>query len=181
MQPVALRFALLGLLTQGEATGYDLSATFKKQMIHFWTAHHTQIYRELLKMEEAELVTSIHIVQEDLPDKKVYSITDKGRTELVEWLRTPNEFKPKMKDENLMRVSLLHLLPPEEAVAYLEESKRHHQFAVEMMHSWRHDHLENGATLGETLTSEYGLRMMLNYLDWCDWAIAEIKKNEANV
>jgi len=86
-----------------------------------------------------------------------------------------------MKDENLMRVSLLHLLPPEEAVAYLEESKRHHQFAVEMMQTWRHDHLENGATLGETLTSEYGLRMMLNYLDWCDWAIAEIKKNGANV
>lgn len=23
-------------------------------MVHFWTAHHTQIYRELVKMEEEE-------------------------------------------------------------------------------------------------------------------------------
>ncbi|MDX1259987.1 PadR family transcriptional regulator [Exiguobacterium sp. K1] len=178
---MALRFALLGLLTQGEATGYDLSTTFKKQMTHFWTAHHTQIYRELLKMEEDRLVTSVYIVQEDLPDKKVYSITEEGQTALVAWLRAPSEFKPKMKDENLMRVSLLHLLPPDEAILYLEESKRHHQFAVDMMKIWRKDHLENGATLGETLTSEYGLRMMLNYLDWCDWAMEEIKKSQANV
>ncbi|MFZ0076848.1 MAG: PadR family transcriptional regulator, partial [Exiguobacterium undae] len=84
---MALRFALLGLLTQGEATGYDLSTTFKKQMTHFWTAHHTQIYRELLKMEDDQLVTSVYIVQEDLPDKKVYSITEQGQTALVAWLR----------------------------------------------------------------------------------------------
>jgi len=173
---VALRFALLGLLTQEAATGYDLSTTFKKQMTHFWTAHHTQIYRELLKMEEAGLVTSELVVQEDLPDKKIYSITDQGRSDLVAWLRAPSEFKPKMKDENLMRVSLLHLLPPDEAIAYLEESKRHHEMAVEMMHVWRQAHLEQGATLGEKLTSEYGLRMMLNYLEWCDWAIEEIQK-----
>ncbi|MCC5893263.1 PadR family transcriptional regulator, partial [Exiguobacterium sp.] len=68
---MALRHALLGLLTHQPATGYALNATFKAQMIHFWHAHHTQIYRELLKMEDEALVSSEHVTQHDLPDKKI--------------------------------------------------------------------------------------------------------------
>lgn len=174
---MALRQALLGLLTHQDATGYELNATFKAQMIHFWHAHHTQIYRELLKMEEENLVRSVHVAQHDLPDKKIYSITDKGREELVRWLRQPTSFQPKMKDENLLRVSLLNMLPLEEAIAYLEETKVHHDYVANQIRMFQTQHQNEEDTIGYLLTSEYAVRMMENYSDWADWSIEMLKRH----
>ena len=179
---MALRHALLGLLTHQPATGYALNATFKAQMIHFWNAHHTQIYRELLKMEEDDLVSAEHISQQELPDKKIYSITDEGREELINWLRQPTSFQPKMKDENLLRVSLLQLLPVEEAVRYIEETKAHHEQVAQQIRMFQEEHQSDEDTLGYLLTSEYAIRMMENYAGWADWAIEQIKaRNEKHV
>jgi len=176
---MALRHALLGLLTHQPATGYALNATFKAQMIHFWHAHHTQIYRELLKMEEESLVSSEHVSQQELPDKKIYSITDEGRAELIEWLRQPTTFQPKMKDENLLRVSLLQLLPVEEAIRYIEETKAHHEQVAQLIRSFQAEHQADEDTLGYLLTSEYAIRMMENYAGWADWAIAQIEQRNS--
>lgn len=175
---MALRHALLGLLTHQPATGYALNATFKAQMIHFWHAHHTQIYRELLKMEEEQFVSSEHVTQHDLPDKKIYSITEEGRQELIDWLRQPTSFQPKLKDENLLRVSLLHLLPLEEAIRYVEETKIHHEHVASQIRVFQEAHQSDEDTLGYLLTSEYAIRMMENYAGWADWAIEQMKKRE---
>ncbi len=177
---MALRHALLGLLTHQSATGYALNATFKAQMIHFWHAHHTQIYRELLKMEDEALVSSEHVAQHDLPDKKIYSITDRGREELIDWLRQPTSFQPKMKDENLLRMSLLQLLPLDEAIRYVEETKAHHEQVAQQIRTFQAAHQSEDDTLGYLLTSEYAIRMMENYAGWADWAIEEMKRRAPN-
>lgn len=175
---MALRHALLGLLTHQPATGYALNATFKAQMIHFWHAHHTQIYRELLKMEDEQLVLSEHVTQHDLPDKKIYSITATGRQELIDWLRQPTSFQPKLKDENLLRVSLLQLLPLDEAIRYVEETKTHHEQVAHQIRAFQAAHQSEADTLGYLLTSEYAIRMMENYAGWADWAIEQMKQRD---
>ncbi|GGB51318.1 PadR family transcriptional regulator [Fictibacillus barbaricus] len=177
---MALRYALLGLLAKNEATGYELTQQFKETVIHFWTAHHTQIYRELLKMEEEGLTHSKTVQQSDYPDKKIYTITDKGFEKLLEWMLNKPVSVPKLKDDLLLRVSMFHFIPAEKAIAFLEKSKEHHQMGLMMTKKWQDEHFPEGRygqnELGEYLTSEYGIRYMESWLSWCNWAIKVLKK-----
>ncbi|MFC7371157.1 PadR family transcriptional regulator [Fictibacillus iocasae] len=181
---MALRYALLGLLAKNEATGYELNHQFKETMIYFWSAHHTQIYRELLKLEENGLAQSKHVHQTDAPDKKIYSITEKGREVLQAWLLEQPSVTPKLKDEFLLRVSLFQNLPTAKAVEYLQTSKEQHKQGIQMMKEWRGmnypDGLYKKSDLGEYLTSGFGLKYMESWVEWCDWAITELEKRNGD-
>jgi DNA-binding PadR family transcriptional regulator len=56
---------------------------------HFWNTEQSQIYRALHKMKDSGWVEVEHIVQENVPDKKVYHLTSAGREELRRWLAEP--------------------------------------------------------------------------------------------
>ncbi|MCC5892693.1 MAG: PadR family transcriptional regulator, partial [Exiguobacterium sp.] len=105
-------------------------------------------------------------------------ITERGREELIDWLRQPTSFQPKMKDENLLRVSLLQLLPLEEAIRYVEETKSHHEQVAQQIRAFQEAHQSKDDTLGYLLTSEYAIRMMENYAGWADWAIEQMKQRD---
>ena len=86
---MSLPFGLLGLLEYSDNTGYDLAKMFEESINNFWHAPTSQIYRELKRMEEKGWVVSKSIMQEGKPNKKLYSITDEGRSAFIEWLRAP--------------------------------------------------------------------------------------------
>jgi len=84
---MSLKHGLLGLLSsEGPTTGYDLDKLFKSSLDYFWQAKTSQIYRELSAMEDLGWLTSERVVQEDKPNKRVYSITAEGKKELLDWL-----------------------------------------------------------------------------------------------
>jgi len=88
---MSLKHGLLGLLNYEDAmTGYELDKLFKNSLNYFWQAKTSQIYRELSAMEEMGWLTSERVIQEDKPNKRVYSITDAGRAELIKWLSSPD-------------------------------------------------------------------------------------------
>jgi PadR family transcriptional regulator AphA len=173
MIAVSLRYALLGLLTREDATGYELTQNFKKTMIHFWYAHHSQIYRELSKMETERLVASKVVPQDDHPDKKVYKIKEAGHNELLSWLIGGDVHPPKLKDEQLLKISLFHLISKEESISYLQKSKEHHNQIlarmVELKTSPEQDCSEDH--IGGYLTLEFGIRAMKMWIEWCGWAV----------
>lgn len=177
---MSLKYALLGLLSKEPSTGYHLTQRFRETLIHFWNAHHTQIYRELAKMEAEELVHSELVLQDDHPDKKVYTIEEKGLKALLYWLTEEPPDIPKMKDEMLLRVSLFNLIPPKRAIEMLEASKLHHGIVLSRMEEWVQFRYEGNSPdpsqIGEYLTSEYGMRYMKNWISWCDWAIELFQK-----
>ena len=72
---MSLRHALLGLLAQGPASGYDLTRAFDGGIGRYaWQAGHSRIYPELGKMTEAgqvvvdETVLRMFLVQSLEPD-----------------------------------------------------------------------------------------------------------------
>jgi len=103
---MSLKHGLLGLLNYEDAmTGYELDKLFKESLNHFWQAKTSQIYRELSAMEEMGWLTSERVIQEDKPNKRVYSLTDAGRAELIEWLSSPdNVLAGGVKSTFLMRI-----------------------------------------------------------------------------
>ena len=88
---MSLKHVLLGFLNYAPLTGYELKKFFDTSIAHFWNAELSQIYPSLKSLEAEGLVEMSVEVQSDRPNKKVYSITDDGRRELIEWLSTPAE------------------------------------------------------------------------------------------
>ena len=91
IEDMSLPHVILTVLSTRDATGYDITKEFSASIGYFWKASHEQVYRELNKMAEKELVTCVLEPQEGKPDRKVYSITDAGRSALGEWFDQPTE------------------------------------------------------------------------------------------
>lgn len=177
---VSLRYALLGLLSREDATGYELNQKFNETMIHFWYAHHSQIYRELLKMEEEGLVSSTVVPQEGHPDKKVYTLQEKGYHELIAWLLNGDVKNIKLKDAQLLKISLFHLIPREDAIRFLEKSKAHYLQLLEELKAAQSACPKpvRNDEIGGHLTLEYGVRVIQTWIDWSDWAIAFLQSHK---
>ncbi len=87
---MSLKYGILGLLSYGTMTGYDISKYFKESVGYFWNAHQSQIYRELTALEKEGLVKYELVIQSDKPNKKLYRLNDQGRERLIEWLSDKN-------------------------------------------------------------------------------------------
>ncbi len=91
MLPMALEHALLVALCEQPASGLDLTKRFGRSIGFFWSATHQQIYRVLGRMDGDGWVTVEEVAQQGRPDKKVYAVTDLGRTALADWLAEPTD------------------------------------------------------------------------------------------
>ncbi|HEV7276223.1 MAG TPA: PadR family transcriptional regulator [Devosiaceae bacterium] len=76
-----VRTICLAILYEGEATGYEIrKLSVEGDYSYFIEASYGSIYPALAKLEAEELVTSRCEVQPGKPNKKIYTITDTGRT-----------------------------------------------------------------------------------------------------
>lgn len=115
---MSLKHALLGFLNYGPMTGYEVKKFFDVSVAHFWNAELSQIYPALRQMESEGLVEMEVDVQDARPNRKVYSITDDGRRELLEWLAQPAD-KEMVREPVLIKVFFGSNLKPEELVRVL--------------------------------------------------------------
>ncbi|MDX1403344.1 MAG: PadR family transcriptional regulator [Woeseiaceae bacterium] len=103
----------LGMLTDGEASGYDMKKCFESSFGHFFPAGYGSIYPALSTLARNGLVEYELVPQEGKPDRKVYSITKKGREALMEGLSDPNP-SHKVRSEFLATLWFAHLLSGEQ-------------------------------------------------------------------
>src|SRR4051794_15831970 len=81
--------ALLGLLTRGEMSGYDLQRAAENSSGFFWAPAKSRIYAVLPQLVERGFATSREVVQAHRPNKQLYRITKVGRAVLQTWLEQP--------------------------------------------------------------------------------------------
>jgi len=99
----------LGMLTFGEASGYDLKKRFETSFGHFFSAGYGSIYPALAYLAETKLVTCTEIPQEGKPDRKVYRITEAGQRKFMDALCETNPGH-KMRSEFLAMLCFAHLM-----------------------------------------------------------------------
>ena len=114
-----LKHGILGLIGYEDTTGYELMQVFRDSLRHFWPVQTSQIYRELRTLEEHGWVRVTRVEQSRRPDKNVFSITDAGRAELIDWLRADNLPKYE-RSPLLLKTFFLGELPPEENLAFFK-------------------------------------------------------------
>ncbi|HEY0282593.1 MAG TPA: PadR family transcriptional regulator [Rhizomicrobium sp.] len=75
-----VRTICLGILTRGDATGYEIKKTVEEDgWRHFVEASYGSIYPALNRLTKEGLVSVRAEAQEKRPDRKVYTITQAGR------------------------------------------------------------------------------------------------------
>jgi PadR family transcriptional regulator AphA len=82
-------YVVLGLVGRGGMAGYELAAFASRSIAYMWPIAKSQVYTELGRLEELGLIAGADVAQEKLPDKRVYELTDAGRTALREWIADP--------------------------------------------------------------------------------------------
>ena len=101
----------LGVLCRGDATGYDIKKAFEEgPFAHFHVASFGAIYPALNTLSAGGLVIGTEMAQEKRPDKKVYSITAKGREAFFNALITPPS-EDKVRSDFLFILFFAHILP----------------------------------------------------------------------
>jgi PadR family transcriptional regulator AphA len=78
----ATEVAVLGLLVDGEHSGYDLLRQAEQSVGFFWTPAKTQLYAVLRKLVDNGFATARLVRQHDRPDKTLYRITEAGQERL---------------------------------------------------------------------------------------------------
>jgi PadR family transcriptional regulator AphA len=87
---VDVRTICLGILTRGDATGYEIKKLFEDDGYqHFVEASFGSIYPALQRLTDEGYVSVRSEAQEKRPDRKVYSITPTGRSAFIASLLKP--------------------------------------------------------------------------------------------
>ena len=108
------------MLTDGPASGYDMKKCFESSFGHFFPAGYGSIYPALATLARNGLVEFEEIPQDGKPDRKVYSITDKGREALMEGLSNPSP-SHKIRSEFLATLWFAHLMEQQHIDAIIED------------------------------------------------------------
>ncbi|KKC39762.1 hypothetical protein WH87_06395 [Devosia epidermidihirudinis] len=108
-----VRTLCLSILYEGEATGYDIRRlSVEGECAYFIEASFGSIYPALAKLEDEGLVTSRTEQQSGKPSKKVYSITEAGRTAFADELLAPLA-PDTLRSPFLLFARYARILPPE--------------------------------------------------------------------
>jgi len=87
------RYAILGILSNGPMSGYDIKKFIEVSISNFWSESYGQIYPILKQLSEEGLTSSHTEEQEGKPERYVYTLTSKGWDSLRKWLAEPGEYQ----------------------------------------------------------------------------------------
>jgi DNA-binding PadR family transcriptional regulator len=119
-----LKFVLLGLLAERPRHGYDLKTVFEELLGGTWPLNIAQVYTALNGLEREGLVSCEVVPQDQVPDRKVYSVTEKGAKELDEWMSRAVEGPVRLRDEFVLKVLVRTLVGEGETSALIWQQRQ---------------------------------------------------------
>ena len=164
---------LLGFLMYTSMTGYELKKFFEISFSFFSGLSYGSIYPALKRMEKTGLITMEVQVQDGTPNRKVYTITEKGRTAFVEGLKTPVEFE-RQKHPLLTRLFFFGFLPSQDRVRIMENYLRSVEKMNREVEALR-PHLPQHADQYQRLCLEFGIRFMRDLAANTAWLLETIQ------
>jgi len=168
---MSLRHALLGLLAEEPASGYELTRKFVRVLQRYaWHAKNSQIYPELKQLAADGLVS---VIETGPRGRQTYAITETGQAELRRWMRNPPDVFL-VRNEFVLRLFLLTALEPVEARTLLVQMAAESAAALADLREQvnKFDVSAEPGTLPplNRLVAEYGLRSFRTLHDWALWA-----------
>ena len=177
---MALEHAIMVSLAERPGTGYEIGRQFERSIGHFWSATHQQIYRTLKKLHADGLVAYEAVPQDGRPDKKVYTLSDRGRRALAEWAVSPTPVAPLRSDLGVK----LRAAEFGDLAAIIGEMKKHrdeHVALLSLFTGFEADYYPSPETLTGRKLHQYlvlrgGIRNEQGMVEWCDEVIAALER-----
>ncbi len=165
---MSLRYALLGLLAEEPASGYELARKFERNLRRYaWHAQHSQIYPELNRLAADGLAA---VVEQGPRGRRTYAITDAGRIELRRWVLDPND-EPVVRNEYILKLFLLSTLDVEDARKVLRQQAAASQQEYERLRAAIDEADETGRPAAALFAAELGARYFQTVHEWALWAM----------
>ncbi|MCA9905737.1 MAG: PadR family transcriptional regulator, partial [Anaerolineae bacterium] len=101
-----VKHALLALLYLHPQHGYELGRQINAVVNTEWDVKLGQVASTLARLKDANLVDYEVETTDDAPDRKVYFITDEGRSELESWYLTPEVREYRLGDAFYIKLVL---------------------------------------------------------------------------
>lgn len=104
---MSVRYGILAVLDRRSMHGYDLRRELVSELGEEWAVNYGQVYTTLERLVRDGLVVQSDTVSvSDAPDRKLYTVTPAGRSELRRWFLTPVGGGEARRDELFAKVVL---------------------------------------------------------------------------
>ena len=178
------RYALMGMLAYQPMSGYDMKKMSDRSIGHFWQENFGAIYPMLRRLEEEGLV----VLTEQETDagrreRKVYALTDDGRSELTAWLgRDPA--RRHLREELLLKLFFGQWADPGRMAEMVRAERREARAAIRAIEAIE-EHIGSDHTgqeahdAGQTwwlMTVRFGVRFYRAIDDWCGETLAALEE-----
>ena len=129
-----LKYAILGLVNRKPMTGYDIKKALEdRALTSFWHAEHSQIYPELKKLVSEGMIRYDTSVKGEKLQTKLYSITDSGKKEFINWLKDDVEVERTYKDIFRLRTYFSDSIESEDFLKLLKSQLKQHTEKKELL------------------------------------------------
>lgn len=173
--------ALLGLLSLGPMSGYDIRQLIQRSIGHFWSESYGQIYPGLKRLAAAGLVEKKTERKKGSPDRHVYSLTADGRERLRRWLKLPVE-EAVPRNELLLKLFFGGQVSPsvsrEHVQAYLESHESKLRAYGAIAKTLRKEETNDPQLPFWLMTLSMGRHNSAAMVKWCKETMAELDRLE---
>jgi PadR family transcriptional regulator AphA len=124
--------AILGLLSFGPNSGYDIKAFVDSSTRFFWAASYGSIYPELKRLREAGLVEPTDTTAGGRR-RTEWALTDAGRERTRAWITSDEPLTYELRDEGLLKLFFATSLTPGDEAAVVAQMRRRHQATLDQL------------------------------------------------
>lgn len=179
---MSLTYGILGFLNYAPMSGYDLAKAFESSLQFFWHAQNSHIYLELKKLEKKGYICGETVVQSDRPNKKIFSITETGKQEFMNWLAEGADGEAMhFKNSFLMKVFFGGNMTPAQSAGMLRKFKADCEAYLKNMGSTSESiekygyNMETFQTIYWQFTVDYGYGFIKNCIEWAERCIKKLE------
>jgi DNA-binding PadR family transcriptional regulator len=166
--------AILGLLSKGERSGYELKKAAEASIGYVWTPAKSHLYAVLPRLVAGGFATTRRVAQERRPDKQVYRITRRGERVFREWLVEPVEERPGSRSPFLLKLFFGAGMSRAALVAHLERKR---EDALRKLAEYREIEQrirDDPAAYFGYVTLRWGLAEAQAWVAWADEILREL-------
>jgi DNA-binding PadR family transcriptional regulator len=169
-------FAVLGLLSFGPRSGYEMKKAAEAGVGYVWTAAKSHIYGVLPRLVDGGYATTRRVAQKRRPDKQVYRITRKGERAFRTWLEEPvPEGGGGARSPLLLKVFFGGLMSKEALIAHIERRRAEAARELEEYREIEARVRDDERSYYGYVTLRWGLAQARAWIRWADEILRELE------
>jgi len=126
MRSESSTYTILGMLSIQPMSGYDIRKEIADSLAHFWHGGYGQIYPALKQLASQGMIEEQAGAAGGRADRKVFSLTTRGRAKLRDWLTQPPQTQTP-RNELLLKLFFGRLVPSEASERHVLQFRQQQQ------------------------------------------------------